>query len=486
MALWPARHTKPWDTPLRTYIDEADAALQDQIDTIQASDVESVAGETGEVTTEQLLDALNLPPNTVVDLGNEVTARSDADAELNTRADGLEAGLLGKPSIRPNTVAILGASIAEMAGGVGVGVYDTAVASPFTRADGYFTWANMSLGGRLTMVKNAGVGGQRSDQILARVTDVTNLSVLPGYCILSDAASNDLVQSIPSATIVTNLDAICDALQAKGITVVICTSLPLAGNAAHLLRQEEVNTWIRGRATQPGFIVCDWAARWTDATTAGPKTGFATDGIHPTPLGAGAIGKVLADALRPYIGGSVLLPSHNLDGLAVNVNPMMVGTAGTVSTGTTGQAADNWTTLRGSGAGTMAGAKVARTDGVGGAWQSLTLAGGGGQFFLFSDVAGAAVAGTKWQTEMEFDAADFTGITNCRLVVEALTSGQSGYGIYQIAATALPTDVVSGVIRTPVFTVPAGGPFNLRTMLIFQGTAGSIRVSRIRTRKITS
>lgn len=420
---------------------------------------------------------------------DNLTSGTVADARIAStiaRDTEVTAELLSKPLIRPNTVAILGASIAEMAGGGGAGVYDTAIASPYTRADGYFPWANASLGGRLTMVKNAGVGGERSDQILARVTDVTNLATLPGYCILSDMASNDLLQSVASATIIANVSAICDALQAKGITIVICTVLPLAGTNAHLQRQAEVNRWIRDRVGQPGFIVCDWAARWTDPTTVVPRTGLSTDGTHPTALGAGAIGKVLADAIRPHLGGSIHLASHNLDQLTSNLNPMMVGTGGTASTGTSGSVATNWTTLRGTGSGTLTAAKVARTDNIGGEWQSLTLAGGGGQFFLYSDVASGAVAGQKWQTEMEFINADFSGITNCQVVCQdgPGTGTQSCYALYQAGPSALTPDITAGVLRTPVFTVPSGGPANLRTMLIFQGTAGSIMVSRFRTRRI--
>lgn len=385
----------------------------------------------------------------------------------------------------PNTVALLGASIAEMGGGGGVGIYDTPIPSPFTRADGFLPWANAALGGRLTLVKNAGVGGQRSDQILARVTDVTELPVLPGYCILPDCASNDLLQSVPSATIINNLGLITDALQDVGIVPIICTVLPIAGTTAHLLRQAEVNQWIRDRANQPGFIVCDWAGRWANPTTGGPKTGFDTgDGVHPTALGAGAIGKVLADAIAPVLPGSVLLGSHNLDQLTSNLNPMMVGSGGVAGAFTSGPVATNWNTL--GSAGGLTCAKEARTDGMGGDWQVLTIT-GSGQFFLYSDVAGGAVAGQKWQTSMEFTDADFSGITNCQVIVQCGPGAgtQSGYGLYQAGPSALTTDITDGVIPGPVFTVPVGGPTNLRTMLIFQGSAGSIRVGRFRTRRVT-
>lgn len=386
----------------------------------------------------------------------------------------------------PNTVAVLGASIANMAGGGGVGVYDTAVASPYTRADGYFTWANMALGGRLTLVKNAGVSGETTAQILARVTDVTNLAVLPGYCIVSDAGTNDLSASTASATIISNLNSIYNALVAKGITVVATTILPLAGDQAHRQRQEEVNDFIRSRSQQPGFVLCDWAARWADASTGGPKTGFSTDGIHPTPVGAGAMGKWLADALQPLITGNVQLASHNLDGLSSNLNPMMVGTAGTLSgAGVSGQVADSWTASRGSGTGTMDCTKIPRVDGVGGEWQRLTIFNGGGQFFFFQDVTNGAVAGEKWQSELDFELADFSGITNCYLFSQVLSTSQQNTALYQVSPTQLPADVSAGVIRTPVMTVAAGATANLRTILVFQGTSGTIKFSRFRTKKVS-
>lgn len=487
---------KPVSTAQQAALD-AEAALARNADnltsgTVADARIAATIARDSEVTAAVAAEAAlarngdNITSGTVADarIASTIARDSEVTAAVAAEATARDAAILARKWVQPNTVALLGASISNMGGGTGVGIYDTPVASPLTRVDGFFAWANVSLGGRLTLTKNAGVNGNTSAQILARVTDVTNLAVLPGYCILADCASNDLIANTASATIITNLQAICDALQAKGITVVICTVSPIAGTTAHMQRQEEVNRWIRDRVGQPGFIVCDWAARWADPTTAGPKTGFATDGVHPTPVGAGALGRVLADAMRPHLGGSVLLASHNLDQLAVNLNPMMVGTSGTASTGTSGSVATNWITLRGSGAGTLTAAKVARADGIGGEWQQVTLAGGGGQFFLYSDVAAAGISGEKWQAEMEFEAADFSGITDCRVVVEALTSGQSGLGLYQLTPTALPTDISSGVIRTPVFTVPAGGPFGLRTMLVFQGTAGSIKVSRFRTRKV--
>ena len=441
-----------------------DAQLRDRTTHTGVQAISTVSG------LQPALDALDL------EIAVEEAARiADVNAEEAARI----AALLAYKRIQPNTVALLGASIANMGGGDLVGT------SPLTRADGFFPWANASLGGRLTLVKNAGVGGNTSAQILARVTDVTGLATMPGYCILPDCATNDLVAGTASATIITNLQAICDALQAKGITVVICTVLPIAGNAAHVQRQEEVSRWIRDRSEQPGFIVCDWAARWGDPTTVGPKAGYSTDGVHPTPVGAGAIGRVLAEALRPHLGGSIELASHNLDQLTINLNPMMVGTGGTASTGTSGSVATNWTTLRGSGAGTLAASKVARNaiDGIGGEWQKLELAGGGGMFFLYSDVAAAAISGQKLQAELEFEAADFSGITDFRLVVENL-AGAGGFGLYQLTPAALPVDISSGLLRTPEFTVPAGGPFTARTMLLLQGTAGSVKVSRFRTRKV--
>ncbi|MEN8582808.1 GDSL-type esterase/lipase family protein [Burkholderia sp. RS01] len=119
------------------------------------------------------------------------------------------------PLLRPNTLVGLGDSLIEQGGGAPVAVSH--------RSYGMLTWAQFFSGQRLQLLRNSGVGGERTDQILARVATGV-LSYKPGYV---TAGTNDVAQAIPMATIKANLAAIWSMLDATGIRVV-ATTIPRA------------------------------------------------------------------------------------------------------------------------------------------------------------------------------------------------------------------------------------------------------------------
>lgn len=382
------------------------------------------------------------------------------------------------------TTALFGDSYFSM-DGVGQGVYDTAVNPSYNHSQGLFTWANISLGGRLTLVRNAGVAGNTTAQMLDRVSNITGLAVVPDYCVVL-GGTNDMLTDVPSATTISNLTAIYEALQEKRITVVACTTPPVfSATQSRRLAQDEVNNWIRDRREQPGFIVCDWAGRWADATVGGARTGLSTDGVHPTALGAGALGKMLADAMRPYIGGSLSsLPAQNADETNAMLNGMMTGTGGGLGAGCVGSLATSWLAGRLSGTGTLTLAKVARTDGIAGEWQSYTLSGTASTYIVYQDRLSIAAAGQKWLAECEFDSlAPAGGMT--RFILQLVSGTANTFSPYQglTIGQPYPTDVAAGVIRTPPLTVT--GSTTIQASIALEGTAGSVRVSRIRARRIS-
>lgn len=438
------------------------------------------------------------------DLTTEATARANADTTLQTNitaeaaaraaADTAEAtardtAIAAKPRLQPNTVALLGDSITYF-NGSGAGVYDTPVTVPYHHSQGFFTWANIALGGRLTLTRQAGVAGNTSAQVLARITDITGLAVMPGYCVVM-AGTNDMLNGVASATTIANLTAIHDALIAKGITVVACT-MPYVWSAtsAYLLAQAEVNDWIRDQATKPGIIVCDWAGRFANDNGDGtPKTGYTTDGVHPTPVGAAILGRQLADAIRFRVAGSPLgLASTNIEPTNALANGLMIGTSGTLNTGAAGSFATSWIAGRTAGTGTITGSKVARVDGMPGSWQQLSISGSSGATFLmYQDVSPAGIApGHKYIAEMEFEGFVPTDIKKFTLTLAQVgAGGAGGYALAEASGATLvyPSEIPAGVMRTPVVTLN-GTPTGLRTSVDLIGTDGSVRVARIRLRRV--
>lgn len=173
---------------------------------------------------------------------------------------------------------------------------------------GPMVWANVLLGRRrLEIVSNAGVGGETTAQILARIDAV--LAVDADWVIVL-AGINDLVNStLPVTTVIANLQAIYTRLLAAGRYVVAVSTLPVT--AAHVnytlqknQRVRRVNEWIKGFcAVTPGMIFVDGCGAVSDpaSSAGGPLTGYYVDTTHPGTPGAYALGKVIRTALLPFL-----------------------------------------------------------------------------------------------------------------------------------------------------------------------------------------
>lgn len=200
-----------------------------------------------------------------------------------------------------NSCVLFGDSITE---------YNTATTSNATanQARGYMAWANLLLGRRrLNMVSNLGVGGDTTEDMLARVDAAA--AVDAGWAVVLGGI-NDLAGNLESATTVTtNLEAIYGKLRGSGKRVIAISVLPVT--AAHPLfsvglasRIHQVNRWIRSYcAANPGMVFVDGCTAVTDpaSTDSAPTTGYYADVTHIGMLGAYYVGKALADAVRDLL-----------------------------------------------------------------------------------------------------------------------------------------------------------------------------------------
>ena len=163
---------------------------------------------------------------------------------------------------------------------------------------GYFAWANAYLGQRFRWVRNAGIGGNTTTQMLARVqSDV--LAYTSDWVIVCGGA-NDVTNDVPTATIMDNLTAILDALRADGRRVLL-TTVPPSTNVNTAPRQaviHAVNDWIRALPTsRPDVVVADVWRATVDPATGFPAAGNAIDAVHPSEAGASRMGRAIAAAL---------------------------------------------------------------------------------------------------------------------------------------------------------------------------------------------
>ncbi|MGY1837427.1 SGNH/GDSL hydrolase family protein [Blastococcus sp. SYSU DS0510] len=141
----------------------------------------------------------------------------------------------------------------------------------------------------ITYGGNFGVGGERSDEILARVPEA--LAPRPAT-VLVLAGTNDVRQGRAEGTIDT-LTRIAEEIEAGGAAPVFATLPPSAEFPAETMA---LNERLRAWADERGVELLDF---WTpladpDGTFA---EGMSDDGTHPSAAGTDVLADVVADAL---------------------------------------------------------------------------------------------------------------------------------------------------------------------------------------------
>jgi len=149
---------------------------------------------------------------------------------------------------------------------------------------------------RFELLANAGIPGERTDQVLARVErDV--VARRPAWVTVL-AGTNDISQNVRAEPIVFNLSRVYDALASAGIGFVAITVPPLVMMTPEkVTTHQTVNAWLRERveADWPGAVLGDWSAALSvGGDGISPAPGMFPDGVHFSAAGAQAAGAALA------------------------------------------------------------------------------------------------------------------------------------------------------------------------------------------------
>lgn len=440
------------------------------------------------------------------------------DAPVAPTAAELRAAKGGIRSLSPlPVIACFGDSISEQNTKAATGATMDSFA-----AIGYLTQAVALLKGRVrfTNALNFGEGGDTTALMLARLDTVVQsdagiVTVLGG--------TNDVVQVTPVSysAIVSNLEAIYTGLLEAGKTVIAIPILPRSGwssspdiptSRRKLLR---VNRWIRNFAySKPheNFYVADGdiaVMNW--ASSDGDPLSLATyDGLHPQGRGAqwiaAALYPILDRILPPRIDQVVspadLYHADNPTG-ALNVNPRMGGSGGTVGTGFSGTVSANYTTGRYVGSTFQATASVVSLpgDNGGSALQLVLGASGAGasterlRVFQVITTSSGFASGDTVYGEIELDQADLVNVQyiSCQVLDNDGVSQKNYYGLYAYAdVDDREAATASRVIRTPEFVIApyaGSGTQQLAIYLLIDaacGTApsGTITVKAMALRKV--
>lgn len=260
-------------------------------------------------------------------------------------------------------------------------------------------WANALLGGRLTVLPDYGVSGERTDEIMARIDAAVATGAGTLYIM---AGVNDIAQAYPTAgssgiTAFQNIRTMAEKGLAAGMIVVI--ELEVGANSldgAKLGQVEELNAqlvdWAEGIG---GVYLNDVRGEMMEAAGAGTvfRAGLSYDGTHEAPRGSFVHGRVLAKLLgdlvppRPVAARTaVQLPSTGRRQLLVN--PLFVNaTGGTRSGAVTGPVPASWLARTSGGASVTLSAQP-DPQGVGNTIiLDITFAAAGDEVYLSQDVA---------------------------------------------------------------------------------------------------
>ena len=364
----------------------------------------------------------------------------------------------------------------------------------------FFEWANMLSGHNWRVLRNAGIAGQTSLQILARVqSDV--IAYGPSACDVM-AGTNDFTNGIPASQTIANLAQIYSQLRSAGIYVRAWAITPRpALSAAFQASILTINKWIKEFcAAEPGCEFLDaFAALVSPSSTTQAMIATYTDGaLHPYNAGAFAIGQALAPQFSRWPLIASLYPSSASDDLSVNnaapnvsANPLMLGSGGTFtgagSAGGSGTVPSQWTVVIPSGW-TVVASTPARADGFGNDLQVVITATGAGTLNLQSlwqswsgTNAGGLALGDSYSVVGEYN---MTSPVNVGQLSLGMTSnGQPTNSPVNLGGNMQPLPQAATTqkysIVTPVVTISSGSTYLLQGTIKFTAAgSATIRLGR--------
>lgn len=163
-------------------------------------------------------------------------------------------------------------------------------------------------GRKLSLLRNAGVGGDTTAMMLARVqADVVALN--PSICVFL-GGTNDVLNSVPFATTQANIIATADVINAAGIEFVIGTLVPRNAHTgtSGVAAVRTLNAWIKLWAASRGYRVIDF-----NKALANPRSGEYAAGTFYDPVHANAAGNIImaqtAAAVLTASGDVAYVPS---------------------------------------------------------------------------------------------------------------------------------------------------------------------------------
>lgn len=162
------------------------------------------------------------------------------------------------------------------AGNAGIHLYGNSFANAGTFAYSFCT----ASGGRLYLVKNSGVGGLTSAQVLTKIESEGIES--DAKILLYIEGTNDASQSVAASVHSDNMRAIAQYAIDRGVIPIMCVTAPIDTAASALVNQMALTDQLL--SIDIPIPAYDLFARWVDPLDGTWLSGASSDGTHPTQL----------------------------------------------------------------------------------------------------------------------------------------------------------------------------------------------------------
>lgn len=176
---------------------------------------------------------------------------------------------------------------------------------------------------RLHLVRDAGIAGNKSSDMLARFdTDVTPYA--PSLVTIL-AGTNDYSNAVSMATWQANIKALVAKCVAIGAKPVLAT-MPPRDAGGYQVTIAKWNAWLRQYAETNSLALLDFYRAVIDPSNGHYLSGYFSDGIHPNVAGQAMWGEITAAALAGLTPGNApFLPADNTDTTNnLLVNPLFI------------------------------------------------------------------------------------------------------------------------------------------------------------------
>lgn len=411
--------------------------------------------------------------------------------QAGLRAGGLtpeQVAALGAGDVGANRVFLLGDSRTEQNDFHG----PSASNGDRTNVQGYFAWANHLYDHRFILVRNSGVGGNTSADIVARLaTDVGPYS-FDNCVVWTDV--NDLFAGLTFAQITANLTTIYDYIYNKGAWVdAVAGYFPAPGKEFSVSGTQtfhNVRRWIKEQAkSRKRFRVHDVAAMIGNASSI-PANTPAAYFLDPTTVGMHAGGE-MARALGNSLGREWSKRAGFVDSLIANAsdtltfsassknlwgNPLFIGAGGQLGSGCVADPSPDagftagvpalWLIQRNQGDGSCAVSYGPAPDGVGNVLRlkitGVTQASTVYQLGVITSIVGSLAAGNTFKSRGKVTVAG--GHSNLHTVTLRNTAVVNGitYANYDMCpentfnGTLNGVQGYSGTFDVPPLLIPSG------------------------------